>query len=112
LNAAQAMPRADVSAAPSAAPSAEAPATQGTGAWGDSELRDLENELRLRITRQVLGRIDFVLDHRVRNTLTEIVDTAIDALAAEIKRGLHETLTDMVARAVAQEVSRLQSGKK
>ncbi|TCS36588.1 hypothetical protein EDC30_106130 [Paucimonas lemoignei] len=83
-----------------------------SGAWSDSELRDLENELRLRITKQVLGRIDFVLDHRVRNSVTEVVDAAIDALALEIKRGLHETLTDMVARAVAQEVSRLQSGKK
>jgi len=108
LNAAQAMPRADVAASPSA----ETPAAQEAGAWSDSELRDLENELRLRITRQVLGRIDFVLDHRVRNTLTEIVDTAIDALAVEIKRGLHETLTDMVARAVAQEIPRLQSAKK
>ncbi|WP_132258934.1 hypothetical protein [Paucimonas lemoignei] len=93
-------------------PEIEAPLAPSSGAWSDSELRDLENELRLRITKQVLGRIDFVLDHRVRNSVTEVVDAAIDALALEIKRGLHETLTDMVARAVAQEVSRLQSGKK
>jgi hypothetical protein len=86
--------------------------TAQAGTWSDSELRDLENELRLRITRQVLGRIDFVLDHRVRNSVTEVVDAAIDTLAVEIKRGLHETLADIVARAVAQEISRLQSGKK
>ncbi len=60
----------------------------------------------------MLGRIDFVLDHRVRNTLSEVLDGAVDALAAEIKRGLHETLSDMVARAVAQEVARLQPPKK
>lgn len=107
LNSAQTMPRADAAAPPSA----ETPAAHEAGAWSDSELRDLESELRLRITRQVLGRIDFVLDHRVRNTLTEIVDTAIDALAVEIKRGLHETVTDMVSRAVAQEITRLQSAK-
>lgn len=102
-----ALPAADVAAPPAA----ETPAAEEASAWSDSELRDLESELRLRITRQVLGRIDFVLDHRVRNTLTEIVDTAIDALAVEIKRGLHEAVTDMVSRAVAQEITRLQSAK-
>jgi len=88
------------------------PTPQAGGAWNETELSELESKLRQRITRQVLGRIDFVLDHRVRNTLTDVVDSAIDALAIEIKRGLHETLSDMVARAVAQEISRLQSTKK
>lgn len=100
---------------PAAEPMTEAavaPANQAGNAWSDTELGELESELRDRITRQVLGRIDFVLDHRVRNTLTDVIDSAIDSLAAEIKRGLHDTLTDMVRRAVAQEVSRLQSIKK
>ena len=90
----------------------DATETQAPSPWKNSELVDLERDLRERITRQVLGRIDFVLDHRVRNTLTDVVDSAIDSLAAEIKRGLHETLTDIVARAVAQEISRLQTAKK
>lgn len=96
-----------------AAPTVGATETQAAPSpWKDSELGDLEKDLRERITRQVLGRIDFVLDHRVRNTLTDVVDSAIDSLAAEIKRGLHDTLTDIVARAVAQEISRLQTTKK
>lgn len=95
---------------PTLAPAA-APAQAGSP-WSDASLGELESELRERITRQVLGRIDFVLDHRVRSSVTDIVDHAIDALAAEIKRGLHETLNDIVARAVAQEISRLQSTKK
>lgn len=78
----------------------------------DEEWSQLENDLRRRITRQVLGRIDFVLEHRVRSTLTDVVDTAIDGLAEEIKRGLHETLTDIVTRAVAQEVARIHPSKK
>ncbi|RJG04078.1 hypothetical protein [Noviherbaspirillum sedimenti] len=108
----EAQPVARTEAAPQASPPANAPTEQAASAWSDAELGELESELRQRITRQVLGRIDFVLDHRVRNALTDVVDSAIDALAAEIKRGLHETLTDMVTRAVAQEVSRLQSTKK
>ncbi|QAU33879.1 hypothetical protein [Janthinobacterium sp. 17J80-10] len=99
-------------AAPVAASAGGASETQAPSPWKNSELGDLEKELRERITRQVLGRIDFVLDHRVRNTLTDVVDSAIDTLAAEIKRGLHDTLTDIVARAVAQEISRLQTTKK
>lgn len=99
-------------AAPVAASAISENETQAPSQWKNSELGDMEKELRERITRQVLGRIDFVLDHRVRNTLTDVVDSAIDALAAEIKRGLHDTLTDIVARAVAQEISRLQTTKK
>lgn len=94
-----------------AGPTVGANETHVPSPWKDSELGDLEKDLRERITRQVLGRIDFVLDHRVRNTLTDVVDSAIDSLAAEIKRGLHDTLTDIVARAVAQEISRLQTTK-
>lgn len=105
-------PATPVPAAPVAAGAADANETQAPASWKNSELGELEKELRERITRQVLGRIDFVLDHRVRNTLTDVVDSAIDSLAAEIKRGLHDTLTDIVARAVAQEISRLQTTKK
>lgn len=106
----QQVPEAPAAPFPALAPAA-APAQAGSP-WRDTSLDELESELRERITRQVLGRIDFVLDHRVRNSLTDIVDQAIDSLAAEIKRGLHETLNDIVARAVAQEISRLQSTKK
>ncbi len=107
------MPAAPSSPAASA-PVAQAPASGAPAASqsSDEEWHELENELRQSITRQVLGRIDFVLDHRVRNSLTDVVDAAIDGLAAEIKRGLHETLEDMVARAVAQEISRIQLLKK
>lgn len=87
----------------------DAPAPGGASAE-DWEI--LANDLRQNITRQVLGRIDFVLDHRVRNSLTDVVDAAIDGLAAEIKRGLHATLEEMVARAVAQELARLNTLKK
>ncbi len=91
------------------------PALSDAPAQGGATAEDwkiLENDLRQTITRQVLGRIDFVLDHRVRNSLTDVVDAAIDGLAAEIKRGLHATLEEMVARAVAQELARLNTLKK
>lgn len=71
----------------------------------------LENNLHQRISRQVLGRIEFVLEHRIRSTITDVVDAAIDGLAADIKRGLHQTMDEIVSRAVAQEIARIQSSK-
>ena len=72
----------------------------------------LEHAIHQRIARQVLERIDFVLDHRIRHSLTDVVDRAVDCVALEIKRGLHETLNDIISRAVTQEMSRILSSKK
>lgn len=77
----------------------------------DEDWSRLEADLRQRISKQVLSRIDFVLDHRIRSSITEVVDAAIDGLAADIKRGLHQTLEEIIARAVSQEIARIQSSK-
>ncbi len=74
-----------------------------------SELEDVLNE---RVLRQVQGRIDFVLEHRVRDSLADALQTSIEALTSEIKRGLHQTLAEVIARAIAQELARLQGSKK
>lgn len=79
--------------------------------WTDEEWHRLETEIRERIARQVLGRIDFVLEQRVRDSLADVLQTAVGSLADEIKQGLQNTLEDVIGRAVAQEITRLKTTK-
>lgn len=72
----------------------------------------LGREVRERVLYQLLERIDFVLEQRVRDSLADVLQTAVEKLAAEIKGGLHETMKDVVTRAVAQEITKLQATKK
>jgi hypothetical protein len=79
--------------------------------WPEEEWRRLETEIRERIARQVLGRIEFVLEQRVRDSLADVLQTAVEGLANEIKQGLQVTLEEVIARAVAQEITRLKATK-
>jgi DNA-binding transcriptional regulator YbjK len=69
----------------------------------------LETELRERVLQQVLDRIDFVLEQRVRDSLADVLQTAVEGLASEIRTGLHHTLKEVVTRAVSQELIKAQS---
>ena len=80
--------------------------------WTEKDLQQLENILNERVLRQVQGRIDFVLEHRVRDSLADALQVSIEGLTAEIRRGLHQTLGDVIARAVSQELARMQAIKK
>lgn len=72
----------------------------------------LEQEVRERVLQQVLGRIDFVLEQRVRDSLADVLQTAIEDLANDIRSGLHQTVKDVVTRAVMQEITAARSSKK
>lgn len=76
------------------------------------EMEQLQHKLSERILRQLQGRIDFVLEQRVRDSLADVLQLAMGGLTNDIKRGLQQTLEEVVGRAVAQEIARLQSGKK
>ncbi|HEY8101744.1 MAG TPA: hypothetical protein VIF82_13415 [Burkholderiaceae bacterium] len=80
--------------------------------WPEEDWQHLETEVRERIARQVLGRIDFVLEQRVRDSLADVLQTAVEGLANEIRQGLQVTLEEVIARAVAQEITRLKTTKK
>lgn len=82
------------------------------GALVPEDWQQLEADITERISRQVLNRIDFVLEQRVRDSLADVLQIAVEGLAQEIKRGLHHTLEDVIRRAVAQELTRLQTSKK
>lgn len=71
----------------------------------------LERKLSERILQQLQARIDFVLEHRVRDSLADVLQTAVAELATEIRSGLQQTLHEVISRAIAQEIAKLQSGK-
>lgn len=68
----------------------------------------LERKIRERVLHQLQNRIDSMLEHRVRDSLADALQLAVDDMAANIRRGLHQTLEDVIARAVAQEIAHLQ----
>lgn len=77
-------------------------------AASDDQWEALERKISERVLHQLQNRIDSVLEHRVRDSLADALQLAVDDMAANIRRGLHQTLEDVIARAVAQEISHLQ----
>jgi hypothetical protein len=88
-------------------PSKQAPLASLT----DEEWRRLESEIRERISLQLLGRVDYVLEQRVRDSLADVLQTAVEGLSEQIKLGLHDTLKDVISRAVSQEITHLKTTK-
>ena len=75
----------------------------------EQALEQLEKTLRENVLRQLLTRVDFVLEHRVRDSLADVLQTAVDGLASEIRQGLTKSLEEVIHRTVSQEISKLQS---
>ncbi|MFC0348280.1 hypothetical protein [Undibacterium danionis] len=71
----------------------------------------MEHKLKENVLRQVLARVDFVLEHRVRDSLAEVLQSAVDQLADDIRAGLRQSLEEVITRAVTQELSKLKSHK-
>lgn len=78
----------------------------------EEEWDRLEREIRERVLYQIIERIDFVLEQRVRDSLADVLQTAVEGLAADIKGGLHASMRDVVTRAVTHEITKLKSAKK
>lgn len=76
------------------------------------KLHDLKQEISERVLQQILGRVDFALEQRVRDSLADVLQTAIEGLTKEIRQGLQQTMEEVVARAVSQELARLRAAKK
>lgn len=81
-------------------------------ALSDRQWEALQHEISERTLHQLQTRIDFVLEHRIRDSLADALQLAAEGIAAEIRRGLHQTLEDVIARAVAQEIARLRANAK
>lgn len=78
----------------------------------DEEIRRIEHEICERVLQQILTRIDYVLEQRVRDCFADVLQVSVGRVAAELRSGLQNSLGDVVTRAVNLEISRLQSAKK
>ncbi|MFZ6848299.1 hypothetical protein [Undibacterium sp. RuRC25W] len=86
------------------------PATQ-QGSISEEEWQLLEQTLRENVLKHVLTRVDFVLEHRVRDSLADVLQTAVEKLANEIRMGLKNSLEEVVTRAVTQEIAKVKTSK-
>ena len=68
----------------------------------------LEHEVHAKVLRQLQERIDFVIEQRVRDSLADVLQTAVHGMAEQIKIGLHQTLDEVISRAVTLELRKLQ----
>ena len=98
------------SATPSTAPTASAdesaiadPASMP--APGESRLPS-EAELIEQVLVQVQRQLDLMIEYRMREALTPLLARATDNLVRDARNELASTLRDVVARAVAQELTR------
>jgi hypothetical protein len=65
-----------------------------------------EAQLAQRVLADVQKQIDSMLEFRLRESLAPILASAAEALVRELRQELSRTMTDVVARSVAQEVAR------
>ena len=86
--------------------------TRAIGDWTEPQWTLLERRLSERLLQQLQGRVDFVLEQRVRESMEEVLSQAIAGLTADIRAGLQETIEKIVLGAVTQEISHLQALKK
>ncbi len=98
-----------ISAAP---PGHNAPAAADIAPPIQLDLEQLQAKLTEQVLRQLQGRIDFVLEQRIRDSLADVLQLAMIGLTNDIKRGLQHTLEEVIGRAVAQELAKLQHPKK
>ena len=80
--------------------------------WGGQEWDILERRLSVRILQQLQGRVDFVLEQRIKDSMADVLQHAMADLTDHIRHGLQDTLEKIVARAVSQELTHLQALKK
>lgn len=111
----------DKAEAPAAPPPPPAPAQdtlhtdleqRAIETWSEPEWNLLERRLSERILQQLQGRVDFVLEQRLKDSMEEVLRHAVAGLTAEIQQGLQQTIEKIVVRAVAQELAHLQTLKK
>lgn len=87
-------------------PLAPAPAPEPPAA----RLAPAINEVALvrRVMQDLDGQIDLMFDHRMREVIAPALARAADALMADLRERLAVAVRDMVVKAVAVEVSRVQ----
>jgi len=85
----------------------EAATHRDTSTQGSGELQGIdEAQLIDRVLSDLQRQVELMLEYRLREVLTPALVRATDALIRDARVELASTLRDVVARAVAQELSR------
>ncbi|WP_211455324.1 hypothetical protein [Collimonas antrihumi] len=86
----------------------ELPSVQPEITLSQHDWERLEAEVREKVLQQLQDRIDFVIEQRVRDGLADVLQTAVEGMAAQIRTGLHQTLDEVICRAVSLELVKLK----
>lgn len=86
----------------------ELPSAQPEITLSQHDWERLEAEVREKVLQQLQDRIDFVIEQRVRDGLADVLQTAVEGMAAQIRSGLHQTLDEVICRAVSLELIKLK----
>jgi hypothetical protein len=85
----------------------DAPDLQAGAARGTGDVHGInENQLIERVLSDLQRQVELMLEYRLREVLTPAISRATEALMRDARVELASTLRDVVARAVAQELSR------
>lgn len=95
--------------APAPEPSAERLERRATERWTGEEWSVLERRVTERVLQQLQGRVDFVLEQRVRDAMADAMQRTLDVFTTDLRTGLHEALGEIVSQAVSQEIAHLQT---
>ncbi len=77
--------------------------------WTGEEWSVLERRVTERVLQQLQGRIDFVIEQRLRDGIAEAVNGALQGFTGQLRANLEQTIGEVVKQAVAQEISHLQT---
>ena len=88
-----------------------APANLSTTITAEADWLLIEKTLQENILNQLLLRIDTILEHRIRDSLADAIQAATDHMTTEIRQGLSNTLSDVINRAIKQEINTLHPKK-
>lgn len=94
---------------PALAPVAEQLERRALERWTGEEWSVLERRVTERVLQQLQGRVDFVLEQRVRDAMADAMQRTLESFTADLREGLHGALGEIVRQAVDRELEYLRS---
>ena len=75
----------------------------------DVDWSGLAERVRENVTERLARRSEALLDAALRDSLQAVVDRAAESLAADLRESVMQTVRDLVARAVNEEITRVHA---
>lgn len=98
-----------VAPTPAPEPVAEQLERRANERWTGEEWSVLERRVTERVLQQLAGRVDFVLEQRVRDAMADAMQRTLESFTADLREGLHGALGEIVSQAVSQEIDHLKT---